>query len=87
LQCLPQDAPFHEINVRFLARRLELTGGNIRQITVRAAFAAAAEGSEKIEMSHLIAATRAELLKLGMPGAERELVEFENAQRQAAGAA
>jgi len=87
LQCLPQDAPFHEINVRFLARRLELTGVNIRQITVRAAFAAAAEGSEKIEMSHLIAATRAELLKLGMPVAERELVEFENARRQAAGAA
>ena len=86
LRCLPQGAPFHnvEMGIRFLARRLELTGGNIRQIAVRAAFAAAAEGSETIEMRHLIQASRAELLKLGMPAAERELAEFEAAQRQAA---
>ena len=80
---LAKDGPFHGSNVRFLARRLGLTGGHIRQITVRAAFAAAGEGSETIEMRHLVAATRAELLKLGMPSAERELADFDAAQRQA----
>lgn len=85
LRCLPKDAPFHNVNVRFLARRLDLTGGHIRQITVRAAFAAAGQGSPMIEMRHLIEATRAELLKLGMPSAERELAEFEAAERRAGG--
>jgi hypothetical protein len=47
-----------------LARRVDITGGNIRQITLQAAFAAAAEAAP-IAMRHLIAATRAELRKLG----------------------
>jgi hypothetical protein len=82
-RCLPKTAPFHDINIRFLARRLELTGGNIQQITVRAAFLAAAERSATIEMKHIVAATRAELLKLGMSVAGRELAEFDAAQRAA----
>lgn len=77
LHCLPKDAPFHNINVKYLARKLDLTGGHIRQITVRAAFAAASEGSSTIEMRHLIDAARAELLKLGMSTAERELAGYE----------
>jgi hypothetical protein len=73
--CLPEGAPLAgDIDLRFLARRLELTGGNIRQITLRAAYAAAAAGAP-IGMRHLVEATRAELLKLGLPGAERELAE------------
>ena len=81
-RCLPPDAPLRDdINLRFLARRFELSGGNIRSITLRAAFLAAAEGAERIAMRHLIAATRAELLKLGMAAAERELAEFELSQR------
>lgn len=76
-QCLPKDAPLRDINLRFLARRLELTGGHIRQITLRAAFAAAGEGSKAIEMRHLVHATRSELVKLGMPTAERDLAGWE----------
>jgi ATP-dependent 26S proteasome regulatory subunit len=72
-QCLPKDAPVRDINFRFLARRLELTGGHIRQITLRAAFAAAGEGSKSIEMRHLVHATRSELAKLGMAATERDL--------------
>ncbi|WP_159463094.1 ATP-binding protein [Caballeronia ptereochthonis] len=75
-QCLCEPAPLHpDVQFGFLARRIELSGGSIRQITLRAAFAAAAEPAEKIAMRHLVGATRAELLKLGMPGLEREFAE------------
>jgi SpoVK/Ycf46/Vps4 family AAA+-type ATPase len=74
-QCLPQTAPLDpDIDLRFIARRLELTGGAIRQITLRAAFAAAAERSP-IAMRHLVEATRAELAKAGMHQALQELTE------------
>jgi hypothetical protein len=74
-QCLPPTAPqAKDIDFRFLARRLEITGGNIRQITLRAAFAAANEDSP-IGMRHLVDATRAELAKLGLQSIERELAE------------
>jgi len=74
-QCLPSQAPLAaDIDFRFLSRRVEITGGNIRQITLCAAFAAAAEGAP-IGMRHILQATRAEVLKLGMPGIERELAE------------
>ena len=74
-QCLPSQAPLAaDIDFRFLSRRVEITGGNIRQITLCAAFAAAAEGA-RISMRHILQATRAEVLKLGMPGLEREIAE------------
>ena len=74
-QCLPADAPrADDIDFRFIARRLELSGGSIQQITVCAAFAAAAE-NKPIAMKHLVEATRAELVKIGMHQAERELSE------------
>jgi SpoVK/Ycf46/Vps4 family AAA+-type ATPase len=83
--CLPASAPVAEdVNLRLLARRLDLTGGNIRQITLRAAFAAAAEGAEAIEMRHVMSAARAELLKLGMTGAEQDMAELQAAQRRGA---
>jgi hypothetical protein len=55
-----------------LARRIELTGGSIREVTLRAAFAAAATGG-LITMQHLVAAVRAELVKIGMPSAANAL--------------
>lgn len=66
-QCVPaqshqlDDAAFHQ-----LARRIDLTGGHIRQITIRAAFIAAA-ASLKINLEHVAQAARAEFAKLGMP--------------------
>jgi SpoVK/Ycf46/Vps4 family AAA+-type ATPase len=74
-QSFPAGAPLaDDLDFRFIARRLDLSGGNIRQITLRAAFAAAAE-NEPIAMKHLVDATRAELVKIGMHQAERELSE------------
>jgi hypothetical protein len=73
-RCLPEisrgsldDAAF-----KLLARRVELTGGHIRQITLRAAFIAAAAGS-KIDLSHIARATNAEFAKLGMPPVQLEV--------------
>jgi SpoVK/Ycf46/Vps4 family AAA+-type ATPase len=83
-RCLPDSAPVaDDVNLRLLARRLELTGGNIRQITVRAAFAAAADGEPEIAMRHVLHAARAELQKLGVSGIEREIGELEAAQLRA----
>jgi SpoVK/Ycf46/Vps4 family AAA+-type ATPase len=84
-QCLPEGAPIgSDVNLKALARRLELTGGNIRQVTIRAAFAAAEEGASRISMRHLVGAARAELVKLGMTGAESDLAEIEAAAARAA---
>jgi hypothetical protein len=61
-----------DVDIRFLARRFDLTGGHIQQVAIRAAFLAAADG-ERIHMRHVTRATRYELAKLGMLQAERRL--------------
>ncbi|MDQ6891895.1 MAG: ATP-binding protein [Acidobacteriota bacterium] len=77
--CLPagsyvlDDAAFRQ-----LARRLDVTGGHIRQITLRAAFLAAAAG-ELIGLKHISQAARAEFAKLGMPPVELDLGETKRA--------
>jgi SpoVK/Ycf46/Vps4 family AAA+-type ATPase len=82
--CLPESAPLGaDLNLRLLARRLEVSGGSIRQITIRAAFAAAADGSGAIGMRHVIGAARAELQKLGMSSAERDLADLQAAAHHA----
>ncbi len=79
-QCLPQVAHvLDDAAFRQLARRIDLTGGHIRQITVRAAFIAAAAG-EQIRLEHIARAARAEFAKLGMPPVELDL----SADRRAA---
>jgi AAA+ superfamily predicted ATPase len=71
----PADAPLaKDVDFTFLARRLPLTGGNIQQIALRAAFDAAADRGA-ITMAHILAATRRELSKLGMQSAERFIAE------------
>lgn len=72
-QCLPDESHrLDDVEFRQLARRIDLTGGQIRQITLRAAFIAAA-ADEQISLEHIAQATRAELAKLGMPPIEIDL--------------
>lgn len=72
----PEEAECAEdLDIAFLARRLPLSGGSIQAIAVNAAYGAATEGSDAICMRHVMAATRAELLKNGMLSAERALPE------------
>jgi hypothetical protein len=75
---IPKAAPCAaDVDTVFLARRLPLSGGSIQSIAVNAAFGAAAEGCAEIHMRHIMAATRAELLKNGMLSAEHALTDPE----------
>ena len=72
-RCLPDGS--HELSdaaLRHLARKVDMTGGHIRQITLRAAFLAAA-GDTLIGLAHVAQATGAELSKLGMAAIDLEL--------------
>jgi AAA+ superfamily predicted ATPase len=66
-----------DVDTAFLARRLPLSGGSIQSVAVNAAFGAAAEGCGEIHMRHIMVATRAELVKNGMFGAEKVLADYE----------
>jgi ATP-dependent 26S proteasome regulatory subunit len=61
----PAAAPLAtDIDVAFLARRLKLSGGNIKNIVINAAFLAA-ENAGTIGMEHVVLATKREFQKLG----------------------
>lgn len=61
----PEEAPRDaDIDFAFLARKFKITGGNIKNIVLTAAFFAA-ENVRVIHMEHLIRATKRELQKLG----------------------
>lgn len=62
---LPAVAPLKDdIDFNYLAERFNLSGGNIRNIVLNAAFLAA-EGGSLIGMEHMIRATRREYEKIG----------------------
>jgi ATP-dependent 26S proteasome regulatory subunit len=69
----PEAVP-HEAGLDFdlLARRYRLSGGNIRNILVSAAYLAAADG-QVITMTHLLRGARRELQKMGRLVSEEEL--------------
>ena len=72
----PVHAPLApEVDLDVVARRLQIPGGSIQNIALHAAFLAAAEGGP-IGSAHLMAATRRELVKIGMLTAERSLDEL-----------
>ena len=71
--CLPEEShTLDDAAFRQLARKIDLTGGHIRQITLRAAFIAVAADT-RINLAHIADAARAEFAKLGMPPAEIDL--------------
>jgi hypothetical protein len=72
----PPSAPTAAIDLDKLAR-LNVTGGNIRNIAVNAAFLAAAAG-EPIGHAHLAQATRNEFVKLERPQPEDEIRSWGN---------
>ncbi|MDQ6422317.1 ATP-binding protein [Paenibacillus sp. LHD-117] len=62
---LPAGAPLdEELDIPFLAQRVDVSGGHIKNIVLAAAFLAAGE-RRSIGMAHMIRAARAELQKLG----------------------
>jgi SpoVK/Ycf46/Vps4 family AAA+-type ATPase len=60
----PQMPGGKDIDFQFLAKRFKLSGGNIKNIAVNAAFLAA-ENSREVSMHHVVRATARELQKIG----------------------
>ncbi len=69
-RAFPATTPTEGLDVEKLSR-LNVSGGNIRNIALSAAFLAAAEGSP-VRMAHLLEAARIELIKVGRPLTDAE---------------
>ena len=81
---VPPGAPLSaDVSFGFLARQFELSGGNIRNVALAAAFLAAESGGE-ICMEHFILGTARELLKLGKMPARSEFREYYDLLRASA---
>lgn len=66
----PRGVPMGDsVDLRFMARQFKIAGGNIKNITLAAAFLAAGDAEQpsdgRVEMQHLIRATRREFQKMG----------------------
>jgi len=78
----PEDTPRSpHLDLDFMARRIKVAGGNIRNIALAAAFlaaddAATDDGSVGVDMRHLIRATRREYQKMGKVVIEDEFGEY-----------
>jgi hypothetical protein len=73
---LPAEAPLDDgVDLGFLARKLKLAGGHIRNIALTAGFLAAQDGGA-IGMRHLTRATRREYQKLGKLVAESDFERY-----------
>lgn len=72
----PKEAPLSgNIDYGFLADKFEISGGNIKNIVVSAAFLAAAQ-SREISMEHIIKAAKYELKKIGKILLKEDLGEY-----------
>lgn len=71
MRTFPAATPLGAVDVDVLAR-LDVAGGNIRNIGINAAFLAADDGA-RVEMDHVLAAARSEFSKLERPLSDLEL--------------
>jgi ATPases of the AAA+ class len=76
-----------DVDFGLLAENFPLSGGNIRNIVLAAAFEAAAEPASAVAMRHLLHATRREHQKLGKPLLDSEIPESLTASSSAGRAA
>jgi SpoVK/Ycf46/Vps4 family AAA+-type ATPase len=75
-QHFPADAPLAgDVDFNFLASRINVAGGNIKNIVVNAAFLAA-ENSGVIGMKHLVRAANREFAKMGRTCTEAEFAPY-----------
>jgi ATP-dependent 26S proteasome regulatory subunit len=72
----PEEAPLgHDLDIAFLARQFQITGGNIRNITLASAFLAAQDGGF-ITMGNIIRATKREYQKMGKLCTETDFAHY-----------
>jgi len=75
-QVFPAQAPLGaDIDFRFLGNQVEMTGGNIRNAALTAAFIAT-EDAGFIEMKHVVRATAREIAKMGRAPSESDFQDF-----------
>lgn len=74
-QIFPQETPIAaDVDFAAIAQQFKLSGGNIRNIALAAAFLAA-EAGQSVSMSHLLQATRREFQKMGRLINEEEFLQ------------
>jgi hypothetical protein len=72
----PPEAPMgKDIDFEFLARRLKIAGGNVKNIAVGAAFLARSDNSP-IAMRHIMLAAKREFQKIGKLFAKADFGEY-----------
>ena len=72
----PQEAPLSgEVDLGFMARQFKVTGGNIKNMALGAAFLAASDGGT-ICMEHLVRATKREFQKIGRLCTEGDFAKY-----------
>ena len=75
-QAFPQQTPIAaDVDFGAIARLFKLSGGNIRNVALAAAFLAAETG-QAVHMTHLLQATRQEFQKMGRLISEDEFLQF-----------
>ena len=74
-KCIPGKMPTGALDLDFLAGKFSLSGGNIRNAVVYAAFLAAGEGTD-VEMRHMIKAVKNEYAKSGKTVTREEAGEY-----------
>lgn len=67
--------PYNNVDFDFLARQFKISGGNIRNITLNAAFLAAADSNE-VDMKRIMRATKREFDKIGKLCLESEFGKY-----------
>jgi hypothetical protein len=81
-RCWPAATPLAgDLDVAFLARQFKLTGGDIRNAALSAAFAAAADGG-RVTMAHIIQGVRREYQKLGRACADSDFGPYVGAMEE-----
>jgi len=71
----PEETPLAELDYAFLTQKLRLSGGQIKNIAVTAAFLAGGAG-ESVGMKHILKAYQYELDKYNRPVDRRELGDY-----------
>jgi ATP-dependent 26S proteasome regulatory subunit len=75
-QVFPSQAPLDDdVRFEFLARRMKIAGGNIKNIALGAALLARADGGS-IGMRHVVLSTKREFQKMGKICARAEFGEY-----------
>ncbi len=73
----PAETPMDDdVDYSFLAQKFEITGGQIKNIALAAAFLAAADNGGPVSMKHIINAARQELQKTGKVLLKEDLGEY-----------